>query len=214
MSIEADFADFGAELQGSGSGSGSGSSNSIPNRSAANTTPSMTGPTTHSIVRHTPQPPPPSPPHFSLLGQPLTTILWLGVGCLLLFGLIFWFYYRRRQDTSQTQKEEMLDSLQLSLKEVKDELATLNQKHVNLQGQVRGVSTHARSVEQGLGSALTAWSETFNHVKDQLDSLYEAARARSEDGDEEEDGEQEQDEAEEEEDELVLEEGVDGAYDA
>lgn len=154
---------------------------------------------------------------LSFMGQPLTTIMWLGVGCLLLFGLIFWFYYRRRQDTSRSQKEELVDSLHLSLKEVKDEMTTLNQKHANLQSQLRGVSSHARSVEQGLGSALNAWSETFNHVKDQLDSLYDAARARSEDEDEEEEGQGEEEEHEEEQEHAdedhVLEE-IDGAYEA
>lgn len=148
----------------------------------------------------------------SFFGQPLSTLLWLGVGCLMLFALIFWFYYRRRQDTSQNQREEMLDAIGLSLKEVKDEVATLNQKQANLQSQLRGVSTHARSVEQGLGSALTAWSETFGNVKSQLDSLYEAAKERADVEDDEISYEEE--EVEGSDAEIVLEEDDDGAYEA
>lgn len=160
-----------------------------------------------------------------MFGQPLSTILWLGGGCLLLFVLIFWFYYRRRQDASQSHKEELVDALNIATRELKDEVMTLNQKHANLQSQLRGVSNHARSVEQGLGSALTAWSDTFGNVKEQLDTLYEAARARAEEEDQEEDAHHpDQDEEEEEEDqeehagdddeEVVLEEDEDGAYEA
>jgi len=134
-----------------------------------------------------------------LAGMP--KIVWLIVGALLLFGVIFWLYYSRRKQTTQVQKQDNMKVIMGQLKDLQTEMDTLQQKQTAMMGHIRNVASHSQSVETTLSQALADWTGTFDTLRSQIEIVEDDGVAQ----------EEELHEAEEEEEEEELSEGEEGA---
>jgi hypothetical protein len=124
-------------------------------------------------------------------------IVWLVVGCLLIFAAIFWMYYSRRKHTTAKKKEDVIGQMASRLQELGEELGVVAQKQNNMGIHLRNVATHSKSVEQGLSQALGEWTKTFDELRSEFEIV---AGSEEEDGDVGIRGREEEEEEEEEKD--------------
>jgi len=122
-------------------------------------------------------------PKGLLAGMP--KIVWLIVGALLLFGVIFWLYYSRRKQTTQVQKQDNMKVIMGQLKDLQTEMDTLQQKQTAMMGHIRNVASHSQSVETTLSQALADWTKTFDTLRSQIEIVED-----DEEQEEEEEGEE------------------------
>lgn len=118
-------------------------------------------------------------PKGLLAGMP--KIVWLIVGALLLFGVIFWLYYSRRKQTTQVQKQDNMKVIMGQLKDLQTEMDTLQQKQTAMMGHIRNVASHSQSVETTLSQALADWTKTFDTLRSQIEIVEDDEEA-GEDG--------------------------------
>lgn len=143
--------------------------------------------------------------HAKPLLASIPKIVWLVVGCMIVFGLIFWLYYSRRKQTTAKKKEDMVAVMAKNLKELGDEIQVISQKQNNMGMHLRNVANHSKSVEQGLSQALGDWTKTFDDLREEIGDRgdgVEREEAEEEDGrgaayDDDEEEEEDEDEEEE-----------------
>jgi len=122
-------------------------------------------------------------------------IVWLIVGALVVFAVIFWLYYSRRKQTTHIQKQNDLKVVMGQVKDLQNEIDTMQQKQTAMMGHLRNVANHSQSVESTLSQALADWTKTFDQLRSEIEIV---------DGEEEQEQEEE---AEEEASEEELESG-------
>lgn len=110
-------------------------------------------------------------------------IVWLIVGALIVFAVIFWLYYSRRKQTTHIQKQNELKVVMGQVKDLRDELDTLQQKQTAMMGHLRNVASHSQSVETTLSQALADWTKTFDQLRSEIEIVED-----DDDGDDDGDG--------------------------
>lgn len=126
-------------------------------------------------------------------------IVWLVVGCLIVFGLIFWLYYSRRKQTTAKKKEDMVGAMAKNLKELSDEIQIISQKQNNMGIHLRNIANHSKSVEQGLSQALGDWTKTFDDLREEIGGRAAEGHGHGEAHEYADQGEEEEEEEEDEE---------------
>lgn len=127
-------------------------------------------------------------------------IVWLIVGALIVFAVIFWLYYSRRKQTTHIQKQNELTFVKGQVKDLREELDTLQQKQTAMMGHLRNVASHSQSVETTLSQALADWTKTFDQLRSEIEIVEDGddGDGEAEDGDgEAEDGDGDEFEADE-----------------
>jgi hypothetical protein len=125
-------------------------------------------------------------------------IVWLIVGALIVFAVIFWLYYSRRKQTTHIQKQNELTFVKGQVKDLREELDTLQQKQAAMMVHLRNVASHSQSVETTLSQALADWTKTFDQLRSEIEIVEDGEDGDGEDdedGDGEEFGEAEEFEA-------------------
>lgn len=96
-------------------------------------------------------------------------IVWLIVGALVVFAVIFWLYYSRRKQTTQIQKHDELKMVMGQMKDLQNEVDTLQQKQTAMMSHLRNVASHSQSVETTLSQALADWTKTFDQLRAEIE---------------------------------------------
>ena len=127
-------------------------------------------------------------------------IVWLIVGALVVFAVIFWLYYSRRKQTTNIQKQNDIKVVMGQVKDLQNEIDTLQQKQTAMMGHLRNVASHSQSVESTLSQALADWTKTFDQLRSEIEIVDGEAEEQDEAGEEEAEGDGEGHEDEDEED--------------